>query len=32
MLDARSMEWSRMKIARVKTCDICGVPNTNYKK
>ena len=32
MLDARSMEWSRMKIARVKTCDICGTPNTNYKK
>lgn len=23
MLDARSMEWSRMKLARVKTCETC---------
>ena len=24
MLDARTLEWSTMKIARVKTCDVCG--------
>ena len=23
MLDVRSMEWSRMKVARVKTCETC---------